>query len=827
MGGITVMRNCPPESILLAVGTDAVSDRTFGLLEAHVEGCRDCQEALEAARRAASSETAKEPCDEAPELPDLIIESRLGQGGASVVYLAREPELGRHVAVKVFPRNSLVDPHVREHWLSEARALSRVSHEHVVKVHRVGETTDWLWLVLEYIAGGTLKRRLKGPLSPRDAARLVETIARAVGYLHAQGVCHLDLKPSNILLVGAQDASWGEVSPRISDFGIARLEGEPGTTATGANGPKGTPSYMAPEQVVALPGTIGPAADIYALGAVFFELLTGRPPFSGATTAETLDQVRHQDPVPPRQLNRRIPRDLETVCLKCLEKSPDRRYPTAEALAADLGLWLAGRPIRARRVSPINRGWRWCRRHRAVAGLLFAWLLTLAAGTVVLFLLLGMAEADRVHLAEANRRAMAQEKVAETTVSELRAILQAIFLLKRGGSPSDLARVVANLQNQIEYVRVQGVVPPLTIGAMEMEVGLLLSEHFSRVGDPRELLRLAVLDIRKGLDADRGNKEARDFLCKALLNYGLFEEEAGHFETTLSSFEETFHCMKAEDSTLRVVEAFTNLFPRLQTLDDRFVTDGRAGLHARAQVLSRQMIRRLLETEATPPGAEALDPGPEAVASRLYRKAIATRTQHDDGRPRRNSFDQFASDWLALSVRHLTPFRPSYTAAGDPKSPQERALAIVADLKARCARVELPESMVPWAIRSMLRVAKNAGGEQRRMKRLDDARASASCLMALAQEAIREFPDNACGSFVLSDAHDQVRKNAIRSNDASLEEQSLQAAIEAAQKAVTLAPDQPEIQHHLALLNERLANKRTGQALIAVPPAAPSPAPHP
>ena len=140
-----------------------------------------------------------------------------------------------------------------------------VPHDHVVAIHRVDETEEWLWLVIEYVSGGTLKARLTELLPPRDAARLTETIARAVEYFHTRGVCHLDLKPSNILIEGEPGAPWEIISPKISDFGIARVEGEPGTTETGANGPKGTPSYMAPEQVAALPGTIGPSADIYAL----------------------------------------------------------------------------------------------------------------------------------------------------------------------------------------------------------------------------------------------------------------------------------------------------------------------------------------------------------------------------------------------------------------------------------------------------------------------------------------------------------------------------------------------------------------------------------
>jgi eukaryotic-like serine/threonine-protein kinase len=274
------MTSCPSEATLRLIGTEAVGEATFAGLEGHVEQCPECQNALEAAMKACLQATHPGPVPIAPpKLPGLVVERELGRGAASVVYLAWEPELKRHVAVKLFPKHSLVDPHAREHWLGEARALSRVPHDHVVAIHRVGETEEWLWLVIEYVTGGTLKERLTAPLVPRDAARLTDTIARAVGYFHARGVYHLDLKPSNILLDGEPGAPWEIISPKISDFGIARLEGEPGATETGAAGPRGTPSYMAPEQVACLPGTIGPAADLYALGALLYHLLTGRPPF--------------------------------------------------------------------------------------------------------------------------------------------------------------------------------------------------------------------------------------------------------------------------------------------------------------------------------------------------------------------------------------------------------------------------------------------------------------------------------------------------------------------------------------------------------------------
>ena len=173
---------------------------------------------------------------------------------------------------------------------------------------------------------------------------------------------HLDLKPSNILLDGDTNASWDEVTPKVSDFGLALSYGYHDVSETSLACPRGTPSYMAPEQANANRAQIGAASDIHALGAMLYELLTGRPPFQGTSTLETLDQVRGQNPVPPRRLNPKIPRDLETIALKCLEKNPFRRYASAEALAGDLRRWLDGKPISARPVSPIEHAWRWCRR---------------------------------------------------------------------------------------------------------------------------------------------------------------------------------------------------------------------------------------------------------------------------------------------------------------------------------------------------------------------------------------------------------------------------------------------------------------------------------
>ncbi len=223
--------------------------------------------------------------------------------------------------------------------------------------------------MLEFVPGGSLKERLAGPVPPRAAAELMKPVADAISAVHEAGLLHLDLKPSNILLDSAPDATWKDASPKVADFGMARPLANLDASSTSLAGPWGTPSYMAPEQAAASRAGIGAATDIHALGAILYELLTGRPPFQGTSTLETLDQVRGQNPVPPRRLNPKIPRDLETIALKCLEKNPSRRYASAEALADDLNRFLEGRPIKARPVSPIEHAWRWCRRQPVIAAL--------------------------------------------------------------------------------------------------------------------------------------------------------------------------------------------------------------------------------------------------------------------------------------------------------------------------------------------------------------------------------------------------------------------------------------------------------------------------
>jgi tetratricopeptide (TPR) repeat protein len=295
----------------------------------------------------------------------------LGRGGMGLVYQARELKRGRSVALKMIMGGAHAEPRDLARFRAEAEAVARLHHPHIVQIYEVGEQDGWAYCALELVAGGSLARHFAGrPQEAGPSAEFVETIARTADYAHEHGIVHRDLKPANVLLAA-------DGTPKITDFGLAkRLGSDPGTSAllglTRSGEILGTPSYMAPEQTLGRPEIVGPAADVYALGAILYESLTGRPPFHAATALDTLLQVRGQEPVPPRRLVPAVPRDLDTICLKCLQKEPDRRYVSAGALADDLRRFLDGKSVQARRPAAWRRGLKWARRRPALATALAA-----------------------------------------------------------------------------------------------------------------------------------------------------------------------------------------------------------------------------------------------------------------------------------------------------------------------------------------------------------------------------------------------------------------------------------------------------------------------
>lgn len=288
----------------------------------------------------------------APAAPPVIngyaIETALGRGGMGVVYKATQQALHRPVALKLILSGANANAEERARFRTEAEAVARLQHPNITQIYEVGEQAGCPYVVFEFVSGGTLAQHTAGkPLPPRRAAQLVLELAKAVHYAHTQGVVHRDLKPANVLLTP-------DGTPKIADFGLAkRLDADISHTQTGAV--LGSPSYMAPEQAEGRTRAIGPATDVYALGAILYELLTGRPPFVGASMLETLEQVRSHEPAAPQALQPTIPQDLATICLKCLEKAPAQRYVSAEALAQDLQHFLNDEPIAARPATWVNQ----------------------------------------------------------------------------------------------------------------------------------------------------------------------------------------------------------------------------------------------------------------------------------------------------------------------------------------------------------------------------------------------------------------------------------------------------------------------------------------
>src|SRR5262245_23190679 len=299
-----------------------------------------------------------------PQILGYEIEMVLGHGGMGVVYKARHLRLSRTVALKMLLAGPYASPQERARFQREAEAVAQLRHAHIVQIHDVSEHEGHSYFTMEFVEGGSLAQKLAGrPQPARQAAAMTVVLADAVQAAHQAGIVHRDLKPANILLTA-------DCTPKITDFGIARrLDSGLGPTQSGEL--LGTPSYMSPEQAAGI-RAIGPATDVYALGAILYELLTGRPPFRAESAAETTLQVLSHEPASPLRLNATVPRDLDTICLKCLHKDPARRFATAQALADDLRRFQRGEPIAAHPVGLIERTGKFIRRHPTQATLLAA-----------------------------------------------------------------------------------------------------------------------------------------------------------------------------------------------------------------------------------------------------------------------------------------------------------------------------------------------------------------------------------------------------------------------------------------------------------------------
>jgi eukaryotic-like serine/threonine-protein kinase len=787
----SVVHSCPTAETLARLGFDSLLDARSSSLDDHIDNCMICQGRLEQlvendkAPQGAGSGFVPVP-DVPPEIPGFEIERELGRGGMSVVYQARQPSLNRRVALKVV-RSGPAGSHDRARWLREARSIARVRHDNVVRLYQVGEANGWLYLVLDLVPGGSLETRLENPYEAKDAARLLASVARTVAAIHGAGILHLDLKPSNILLDGPPELPRELATPRVSDFGIAFPWNDPDTIAgmTVTGGPMGTPRYMAPEQLGPDRAAIGPAADIYGLGGLLYHALTGRPPFAAPSLVDMLEQVRNQDPVPPRNLNASIPRDIETICLKCLQKEPRRRYVSAEALADDLDRWLEGRPIVARATSPLERVWRWCRLKPIVAGLATALVLTLSISFVVVLVLWRQAEAQRSRAEAERRKAEADYHVARIALTE---ILDLGGTGVESGESLERPELDGSLQNARDRIL------ELADGREEdpsFWTLLALVDHFlggslhakEKWPEAQALCEESLIYWEKILSLNASDQNALRSRWMTSIYLASALEKQGYFDRSV----------RVREQTIAYGDA---LGPLLRGTDLDRMAGSRVGL---AQLLlrlgDRQGAERLLRENIRRLSDKTIGNASPKIALRLLwtRQELARSDSSDVERP----FDQLVP--AEKSEPYFILFSPESERLSA-REWAERAVTVVRSIAGR----EEDAAQVARIGREFNELLYYKASYARHDGRLDVARKTADRMLAFARALVAKFPGQSASHLALSLAYAQFYKNASRVDDRPAVETNMRLALASAENALLVDVKDNWSRRAVAQLQEKL-----------------------
>ena len=519
-----------------------------------------------AGKNALAAPSKKRPSPLTEEIPGYEILGELGRGGMGIVFEARQIGLDRVVALKVMRSGAWASPQERARIESEAALLGQLNHPGVVHVYEIGEFQGRPYFSMEYVAGGDLALRLRGGLPQLSwAAELVADLARVMGEAHRQGIVHRDLKPANILFPYRDKSGSSEVhdaadfrGPKITDFGLARGAHRP-ANITETGDVLGTPGYMSPEQAQGSSASAAPATDIYSLGAILYELLTGKPPFVGATPLDTLRRVIQEEPLPPNRLAPGVPSDLQAICLKCLEKEPAQRYRTADDLAQDLDRFLAGKPTLARPLGRIARTARWAKAHRLVTALTLGLVLSITGGIVglaTLWLKASVsaetarderlqADALRFRTQSLLEQEAAQRKAAEENYTRARSAIDAF---QRIASEHPGLRYInstsardAMLQVALDHYRGLASLPAESFATRETRWGsqyqvgvILVSEN--RGAEAEQAFQLA-LEYAQALRRDDPTDQHWEILvAQSESHLALAEGSAGHKEAAMARF---------------------------------------------------------------------------------------------------------------------------------------------------------------------------------------------------------------------------------------------------------------------------------------------------
>jgi serine/threonine protein kinase len=803
------MSTCPSNETLARIGHNSLDGPEWAAVEAHVQQCAQCVGQLEqlvSQKTATDRASASLPAEgNLPHIPGFDINAELGRGAMGVVYRAWEPGLARTVALKIVSSGPMTGARQRKRWLSEARCVTRVCHPHIVQIHDAAEAGGWLYLVLEFVPGGSLKERLREPVPPRAAAEFMKPVAAAMSAVHTAGLLHCDLKPSNILLDSALDAKWKDVCPKVADFGIARPLADFDGSSTNLSGPWGTPSYMAPEQITPDRASLGPVTDIYALGAILYELLTGRPPLQGTSTLETLDQVRNQRPMPPRRLNPKIPRDLETIALKCLEKNPSRRYASAVALADDLDCFLEGRPIKARPVSPIEHAWRWCRRQPVIAALAATLILTVIGSFLGLSALLRRSETLRARSDESY-------EVASRSVAQLLAAVldegpeTAGFFSDNHFKTLELAR---SLENELakQY-------PTDSSGLKRLAmVDTFLANFYARDGKydhARSLKEESIRHSQAYLALRPDDVAIQQLMFDSA--FGILGYLCGSNEHRLYELWDAraIALLERLKSPLHVSKVFQLSFLH-RVRATALMASGETGL-------ARRELERDLDLVRSVPGAET--PYRELVLSETLTLAALGRWSGDLTPLEHSSHSRLAIidvKLLEACLAELTARRIGWLPSID-KSPslmpeelptETWTDRVISAIQADAAQFDLDHNHVPAIGWQMKFCFWGTLSRQRQAGNLADAQRIVDGLLALGGHLTRSSPDQATTYMFLSEVYVQRAKNAYRMDGEPVDGWE-RKALAAASQAATLEPENDEarslVKNRVARLN-KLATK--------------------
>ncbi len=795
---------CPPASLLRRIGEEDIPDETFAWLEPHIERCGHCQAVLQAWAdtdrirpvRPDIGDTTERPAawsvfDKVPDIPGFRLIRELGRGGEGVVHLAEEQETQRLVALKFLPGGWLVDPDGRRRWLRQVRATAQFQHANVVRLYRIEETSSWYVMVLEYVAGGTLRDCGDEPARPEAAAVIVRKLASAVEQIHRAGVLHLDLKPSNVLLDGDGASDLASREPKISDFGIAmRTEGG----KYDGRHVGGTPAYMAPEQAGFGIEPPGPSTDVYGLGAILFFLLTSKAPFEGGSTGEILGRVLSVTPEFTADAERRIDAGLRAICLKAMKKDPGERFATPAELAGALEGWLESQRLlteaRGRQAKPDRT------RRNAVRG-------TIAACSVV----------TALYFAAGSGRPVSPDQAATTaTMPMTRWIME-------------LREVEANVFFGVRLERL--------IEATRVHTAALLAKS---PGDAEELARTGIL--LKAMAGRFVSSKSNVLLGKVedLLEPSRALLERSHAlapsnqETIreLALSEIAFGSVKPMDLAVSIEELeaiekrnVSHLERSIGWIDK--VTDERARVYLASVVLDRC---RAQAAEGREKGVERF----ESIWNELHRKCESNWASLSNRAEIRMRFDLFHR-------RRFDPPRDISSMPPDQRLSLEREFivsrlepmifgkfendfdpaesdfaAAIAGAESTAAAFGLPPEFVASVVyEDLIRQVSVIGTWFRVRGQIDNARRVARRYVQVARVTRARYPHRFETLLALSEAYLQDWKNHLRADDPAAAEFSLRESLEMARQATQMVPGHVPARTILDDRESRLARFVSGQ----------------